>query len=169
MCDAPRKPGLGQRGFTFIELVIALAVAALLAGVVTETIYQVLTHNARGTSHMVAVKQVENALHFITRDVQMAQTIEFDSWPDPVMQLDWADWDDNHYTAKYYWDPATGLLDREFTTGGPSGDTTRISQYIASLSVDRPAPAEVRVTISSQVGNGLPETRTVQIYPRTGS
>ncbi len=164
----------GQRGFTFVELLMAMMVTAMIAAAAGATIHQLMTSNTRHTNHMVAVKQVENALHFIARDVQQAQTIEIApdpvaAWPDPVMHLEWTDWDDTDYTVEYRWDPATQKLDRDYAVGTSSGNTTRISRYIASLAADRPSASEVRVTISSRVGNGLPETRTVQINPRTGS
>ena len=72
-----------QRGFTLIELLVALAITGAISGGITMSIFQTLDYSARSNARMVAIKQVENAIHHISRDVQMAQIIEPAADPDP--------------------------------------------------------------------------------------
>ena len=69
-----RKKG-DQRGFTLVETLIVLAVSGILLSALTFGVIQTIKTNSRSFSHMTAVKEVENAVHWITRDAQMAQTI----------------------------------------------------------------------------------------------
>jgi len=86
-----------QRGFTLIELAIAMAISSAIGGGVLLSIYQVSSYQAMDRARMTCVKQVENAIHYIVRDVQMAQTaIDYD---DPATAdvteffvLSWTEW-----------------------------------------------------------------------------
>ncbi len=65
-----------QRGLTLNELVIAVAITALIMGGIGTAVYQIIVVNAKSNAHMTAVKDVENAVHWLTRDAQMAQYSE---------------------------------------------------------------------------------------------
>ena len=153
-------------GITLVELVMAMAVTAIIMSGTTAVIYQVFMSNARNTAHMTAVKQVENALHFMVRDIQMAQTIETDDLSgDEILKLAWVDWDNIEYEVTYSW--VDGELIREYS----DGSRTSVCRYIASLAVS-PKPyvnGKVVVDIRAQVGAGtIGESRIVEILPRSG-
>lgn len=61
-----------QRGFTLIEIMIALAISGILLAAIGVSVGQLFSINSKSTTYMVATKQVENALHYIDRDGQMA-------------------------------------------------------------------------------------------------
>jgi len=65
----------GQGGFTLIELLVAIAISGLITSGLTLTIFQVFGGNARNSSEMTVVRQVQNAGHFISRDTLMAQVM----------------------------------------------------------------------------------------------
>lgn len=65
----------GQGGFTLVELLVAIAISGLITSGLTLTIFQVFSGNARNSSEMTVVRQVQNAGHFISRDVLMAQVV----------------------------------------------------------------------------------------------
>ena len=93
-----------QRGFTLIELLVALAITGAISGGITMSIFQTLDYNARSNARMVAVKQVENAIHHISRDVQMAQIIEPAADPDPdgfPLILTWIEWSNTENVVTY--------------------------------------------------------------------
>ena len=50
-----------QKGFTFIELILAVAITGIITGGITMAITQLLIGNARTSNHMVAIRQVQNA------------------------------------------------------------------------------------------------------------
>jgi type II secretory pathway component PulJ len=94
-----------ERGIALIELALAIAITAILATGFTMTFHQVATANARSAAHMTAVKQVESALYWINRDVQMSQEIVTGN--DPIgtgfpLTLSWTDYSgSNDYQVVY--------------------------------------------------------------------
>jgi prepilin-type N-terminal cleavage/methylation domain-containing protein len=75
MRKAMRGMRLNQRGFTLIELLMSITLTAIIAGVLITTLSQMVTVSWAGNKHMQAIKQVENALFYINRDVQSAASI----------------------------------------------------------------------------------------------
>ena len=88
-----------QRGITLIEIIVAVAIAGIIAGGTATTIYQTVSGNARNGSHMTAVRQVQTAGYWISRDAQMAQNINSDHEDDLLTQgtevliLSWEGWE----------------------------------------------------------------------------
>ena len=48
---------LGEKGFTLIEMVIAIAITVVATGSAGAAIFQVLRNNERNSNHMTAVSQ----------------------------------------------------------------------------------------------------------------
>ena len=65
-----------QRGFTLVELMVAMAITGAITGGVAMAIFQVFNINNLSSNHMLAVRQVQNVGHFISHDAQMAQFID---------------------------------------------------------------------------------------------
>ena len=126
-----RRLGLinkNQRGFTMIELMIAIAITGLITTGIAMAISQVFTVNAGSSNHMVAVRQVQNAGYWISHDAQMAQDIDPDPVDDnpadeiiPVLTLAWAGWEYdygssdtciNTYAVRYTYDADSFELQR---------------------------------------------------------
>jgi prepilin-type N-terminal cleavage/methylation domain-containing protein len=159
--------GLGshQFGFTLIELVVAMAVGSLIATAASATIYQVLTNNSRNSAHLIAVTQAENAIHFLLRDAQMAQTVRTDNLTgDRILELTWVDWDGVTNGATYDW--SQGKLTRNRSREAMS---TTVAYFVyPKPTFSRGADGEVVVTITTVV-QGSSESRTVYINPRPAS
>jgi len=82
-----------QRGFTLIELMIAIAITGIITGGITMTIFQVFSGNARTSNHMTAVRQVQNAGYWISHDAQMAQSVLITGVSGFPLTLTWVDWE----------------------------------------------------------------------------
>jgi prepilin-type N-terminal cleavage/methylation domain-containing protein len=84
-----------QKGFTLVEILVALAIEGILAGGIVAVIYTVSTVSSKNTDKMSAIVQVENAAHWLTRDTMMAQThaAESDNYSSFPLTLSWTDWD----------------------------------------------------------------------------
>jgi prepilin-type N-terminal cleavage/methylation domain-containing protein len=65
-----------QSGFTLIEILIALLIVGALSTGITMTISQIFNSNVRNTARMTAVQNVQSAVHWLSRDAQMAQTVQ---------------------------------------------------------------------------------------------
>jgi prepilin-type N-terminal cleavage/methylation domain-containing protein len=63
----------GERGFTLIETLAAVAITAFLVTVLGLVIQQMVTVPERGDSQVSALHAVQNAAHWVSQDGQMAQ------------------------------------------------------------------------------------------------
>jgi len=87
MFNRLKKINKNQKGFTLIELIMVIAITALIIGVIAMSISLVFNVSARSDSHMLAVRQVQNAGHWINLDTQMAQTVQLDESEDTGFPL----------------------------------------------------------------------------------
>jgi len=90
-----------ERGFTLVELIIAIAITAIITTGVTMTIFQVFTGNARSSNHMIAVRQVQNAGYWVSHDAQMAQLVVTTGVSGFPLILTWTDWDGTEHQVTY--------------------------------------------------------------------
>jgi prepilin-type N-terminal cleavage/methylation domain-containing protein len=167
----------GQRGFTLLELIIAVAITGAIAGGITMSIFQTFDYDARGKARMIAVKQVENVVHHMIRDVQMAQEVQT-AYPDPdgdgfPLTLEWIEWDNTENEVVY--DKASGELIRSHSVDGGTAQDTVVAQYINMDAADTNCvfdDDEWRFTFKvTATVSGYPEeiseTRDVEITPRS--
>ena len=161
-----------QRGFTLIELMIAIAITGIITGGITMTIFQVFSGNARSSNHMTVVRQVQNAGYWISHDTQMAQNVV----PDPgdtgfPLTLTWSDWDSGDVHQVIYTLLVNNKLQREHYTNLNLDATTIVAEYIDSISCDFTGGV-LTLTVTATLGTGsqeATETRVYEILPRPGS
>lgn len=157
-----------QRGVTLIELLIAIAIAGVITASITMALFQVYAGNARSSNHMTAVKQVQNAGYWITRDTLMAQNVllatDADGFP---LTLTWVEWDTTTHEVTY------DLVDSEFKRTEDASEM-RVAQYINT------DPTKTKLeyidangdgnndklifTVTSTVGSGAHERSETRIY-----
>jgi prepilin-type N-terminal cleavage/methylation domain-containing protein len=184
-----------QQGFTLAEIVIAIAITALIGSAVATATYQVVNINSSSTNHQIAITQVQNAVHSISRDAQQAQyTIPKDSAGDPLpldtvpigstkisfdliapdkIVIEWIEWDMTDKEITY--SVVNGSLQRTLSIYVNDVLTEQTSTYVAnnisafSGNWDTDLNSKVlTVTITATVNVPKPsiETRTFQIKPR---
>jgi len=153
-----------QRGFTLIELLVALAIIGVITSAISMVIYQVSTIPIQNRAHMTAVKQVENAIHWLSRDVQQAQTIPPTGFP---LTLTWVNWDNTVHQVTYTL--AGGELTRTDVTGG--GEPIVVARHIDPATECDFTGGVFTFTITATVSGFRPstETRVGEILPRTAS
>lgn len=61
-----------ERGFTLVELIIAIAVTGLIVGVLGTATFQIVNVTDYGRNKLVAAHELQNVAHWVGRDVQMA-------------------------------------------------------------------------------------------------
>ena len=114
-----------QHGFTLVEILVAMAITAVLLTAVVSFYRSSLFINRDTVNQANAVNQLKNAYNYLSRDVQMAGSVKVANPPTssnfPLM-LSWIDYSTNQtYTAIYSID-SNGTLTRNYTE--PSGTST---------------------------------------------
>jgi prepilin-type N-terminal cleavage/methylation domain-containing protein len=170
-----------QKGFTLVELLIALAITAVIAGSVTTAVFQVFTGNARTSNHMTAVRQVQEAGYWVSHDTQMAQSVNATMTSPAILQLTWTDWESkgNHKVVYSLDPPGSGLgrlLQRSYSINGTAQNSSTIARYIDSsptqtscITSDN-STGKLVFTVTATVGpSGSQqgsETRVYEVVPR---
>jgi prepilin-type N-terminal cleavage/methylation domain-containing protein len=65
----------GQKGFSLLELLVALAITGLITTSITMVISQTFTGSTRSSNHMVAVRQVQEAGYWVSYYASSAQNM----------------------------------------------------------------------------------------------
>lgn len=94
-------------GYTIIELLVAVSIMALASVAGGMAMYQVFGGTEDNNNSMTAMHQVQNAGYWISRDTQMAisvNTTDEMSFPE-FLRIGWTEWDDAGnpgYNSIYY-------------------------------------------------------------------
>jgi len=172
-----RNKRLNQKGFTLVELVIAISIATLVVAAAVAIWFQLTSVSARNSDYMAAYGHVQNAGYWFSRDGVQAQEVQADDPETPEIEpddlltpeielliLDWVDWEGVEHNVVYTLEGDPGELRRTVDGGSP----ILVAQYID------PAPAKTSCTwdgetltleITAQVGDNS-ATRTYKAEPR---
>jgi len=114
-----------QSGFTMVEMLIALAIVAVVSVAISVTILHVFQDPEKSNQRLEAINNVQNAADWISRDARNAgnaETVTFDSdncptftWYDYGYDENSDDADAHKTTVRYYYDG--DKLMREYTYG----------------------------------------------------
>jgi len=122
-----------QKGFTLIELMVAIAISSVITGGITMTIFQVIIGSARTNNHMIAVRQAQNAGYWVSHDAQMAQSVGLGASSGFPLTLTWTDWNTNNVYTVIYSLVGNKLQQDHYTNKAtnPTPDaTTIVAQFI---------------------------------------
>ena len=155
-----------RRGFTIIEVLVALAVSGMLLAVAVSTTFQTTMVTTRTSGQITATEDVKNVARGIIDDVWMAQTTNLVNEADPVdsLILDWTNWygDTGEQTeldpvechCEYAYLEEQKKVERKYWEGyqaeqpGEPNSTTLLGQNITSIGFSR-SDYLVTVTIAS--------------------
>ncbi len=165
-----------QKGFTLIELIIALAIASAIGVAVTMTAHSMITIPSMSNDSNTAINQVRNAVHWISRDALTAQTVAINNTPGELMFLEFTrtDLDDSElHTISYSFESMPDGLNKLNRSETDNSGTmqTIIAQYIRSKEADvtecswDDVTNILSVTITATAVDEI-ETRTFKIKPR---
>jgi prepilin-type N-terminal cleavage/methylation domain-containing protein len=164
-----------QRGFTAVEVLIAIAIAGIIGGVVITAVFQVVTTSLDSSARMTAIKEIENSIRWITDDALMAQTISSIGPGGFPLTLNWVEWDmasNQHVTHSVVYDlQGNELTQSASVNGGPPV----ASVLIHHLDVDTlmtncnffSGVLTIKMTAEVKGYRTAAETRTFHIYPRS--
>ena len=149
-----------QSGLTLVELMIAIALAGIVTAGITMLISNVFATSARTSNHMTAVRQVQSAGYWVSKDALQAQNVTPDGGDSGFpLTLTW-EWEGATNQVRYELQ-GTDLL-RDY-----NGQEAVIAQFIESIVVE-PAPyygGVLTFTVTATVGGQI-ETRVYEVKPR---
>jgi len=133
-----------ESGFTFIEFLVVMAIVAIIAGAAGATTLQLFASTERSNDHMTAVRQVQNAGYWISRDALMAESTDNVTTPPDFLILRWTEWDKDkkkpsiYHSVTYSFQDLSdeiGKLKRQHLIHDADGDeignkTTLVAEYI---------------------------------------
>jgi hypothetical protein len=152
-----------------LETLIAIAISLVVTMALTASIGQVLAVNGSSVARENVIKQVENAVQYISRDAVQAQTVTPTAGRFPLA-LGWTSWgNDNHVTTYYF--SGTDLLRREIVNSGQPTILKVANNIDASPSMTNCSFSGgiITVKLTSTVGGFRPasETRIFQVEARS--
>ena len=130
----PRKR---QLGFTLAELMVAVAVGAIIMGGSMAILYRMATVSAEHRDETLAVLQVQFVGFWISEDVVQAQDVIIGETPQAdgeFLTVRWTEWDETVKQVEYkVWDmqdeDAWRLTRTEFCDGVSEGNAT-VAEYL---------------------------------------
>ncbi|MCX6003497.1 MAG: type II secretion system protein [Chloroflexi bacterium] len=90
-----------QRGFTLLELVVGILMAAIIGSAALATLFQVIAWNSKTNTSLAATTEIESAVGWISRDVQEAQKVSGTD-ADYFLRLESVDWESGASNNIYY-------------------------------------------------------------------
>jgi prepilin-type N-terminal cleavage/methylation domain-containing protein len=163
-----------QQGFTLLEILIAIVIAGVLLSGVTMTTAQIFSTNARDTARMTAVQQVQSSVHWLSRDVQMAQNLQPSGSTGFPLQLSWVEWETNDvYNITYRLDQ--GNFIRGYSVnGGPVEESIKAHNINADAGKTYCSYSGRVLTFSITASvpyrsTTVDETRKLEVLARPGS
>jgi len=121
----------GEKGFTLLEVLIGVAIMAIVVGAVAMTTTTLLLNEGQAAGQNTALPQVQNAGYWISRDVQMARNVNPSAPNGFPLSLDIpVDRDENNdYTIDYLFD-GDKLKRQVYDSLGTLTSETFIAEYI---------------------------------------
>ena len=127
-----------EKGFTNIELIVALAIMVLIAGAASITTFQVCKGTGRNNDRMTVLSQVQSAGYWISCDAQTAHSVNVDNLTSPdFLILNWTERDyadePTYHTATYFFQDVTdgiGRLKRSHWSSAGANEQTLVAEYI---------------------------------------
>lgn len=168
-----------------IEMIVAIAISSAIGGGILMSIYQTSSYQAMDRARMSCVKNLENAIHYIIQDAQMAQYIDTDADTDGEpfpLEMIWTEWDINSpeyvHIVTYSLEETTNELKRVHVAKDVGDAPTRNDVNVLARYIDSDPTKTtcsytggvLSVTLTATI-TGFPkeisETRDMEIIPRT--
>ncbi len=171
-----------ERGFTLIEMTVAMAAAAIIMAGIGYSIVQLFNLNTRNTNHMTAVREVQSAGFWLSRDAVQAPAdlgatpawITPQSGSSQSLSLRWRDSDNltlNH-TSVLSWNSSAKSITRTFDnqTAVTIAQNISAATFTVNQGTHNNVSKIVMVVTATVTSRGIAstETRTYEVSPRPG-
>jgi len=145
---------MNQKGFMFIEMLVALGVGTVILFGVVGSIFLVMRGVPEITKEAVALADIDRAAHWLTRDVAMGLNANLVNGALPVAQMTitWIDFTkaaelegSGSHSVSYTWLPETGELQRNY-----DGVITIVGSHLTHVGFSL-NDSSVTVTLTSSI------------------
>jgi prepilin-type N-terminal cleavage/methylation domain-containing protein len=154
----------GEKGYSLVELLVAISVSAVLAAGAGMTTFQIFRGSKQNNDWNVAIRQAQSLGQWVSQDALMVNTIDIGDDPETedveFISLFWKDWENGDtYNTRYLWlDSADSLkqLTREQVTYNIDGveinnTTSLVADNIYSATLT-PQTNSWRLTVETRSG-----------------
>ena len=144
------------KGFTLIEMVVALAITGIISLGAASATYHVMINGGRNADAVAASQYALNAVHWISRDVQMSQDVSTGGASGFPLTLQWVTWDNSDHKVVYSIED--GTLTRWYSIGGVEESEAVVAQHIdtdAEMTSCVFSSGVLTLKITATVGEGL--------------
>ena len=162
-----------EKGFTLIELVVGIAIAAVVVGAASMTVVTMMRLSPQSNNWAIALRQVQNAGYWISRDVQMSQgNITPGAWGNPTfLTLTQPQNPTDNKTIVYQFEDMGDGLQRLTRNNQTDGEQIMIAEYISIDNNDTTASYNsdnrtLNFTITAISGDVPPVTRDYEAMQR---
>ena len=151
-----------QKGFTLIEVLVALAISGMLMVGIVLSIFQVSWGNIRTNDHITALTDVNYAALWLKKDIQMAQDTSLtDGIPQSSVTLTWTDFTsfeegNKNHSSSYALSPGTTNLTRTY-----DGTPRVIGRQITSIGFTQDGKV-INVAITATGPGAFQRTKTLE-------
>ena len=151
----------GEKGFTLLELLVGIAIAVFVVGAASMTVITMMRLTPRTNNWAIALRQVQNAGYWISRDVMMSDTVTpgtGDTFLTLIVPYE-SGVNIDKKEIVYYFGKLDGELNSErwLIRTDSTGGLTPIAKYIYEpIQYDPPDPAKpytLTFTITATLGN----------------
>ncbi len=156
-----------EKGFVLINLIVVVAIAAMIAAGAGMTATQILRGTERNETHIEAVRHAQNLGRFFSRDVMMAEKVtagdDLGTADEEFVTMYWKDWENGDtFNVRYLWlddvDSSKrvkrNLLERD-KDGTVTGNTTTLIAYrICSANVSQDNDTWI-LNVETDLGNRI--------------
>lgn len=127
------KPKAGEKGFTLVELLVTISILAVVVAAASMAVITLMRLSPQSKDWNVALRQVQNAGYWISRDVQSSNTVNISPPSPQFLTFTIPTGPTTSKTIVYQFEDMAGGLKRlmrtEQVTGQPSKQTM-IAEYI---------------------------------------
>jgi prepilin-type N-terminal cleavage/methylation domain-containing protein len=162
--------GNSQKGFTLVELLIAIAIAAIIMGGIATTFYQIFSVQAGTTNRMYAIRQVQNVGYWVSLDAQNTQSIslvdDINTTEVEFMVFNWVEWNGNEFIVRYVIFDNGDMYRYEYEDSVET--SSLIAEDITSCEIHEDGGLLI-MTVTAEVGSfkQASETRIYEVVPRS--